>query len=362
MNAELVPAYTQAPAIRQWTNEQLEMATRSFAKDCTTAELEVFVEACHRKNLDPWLGQIVAIKRKGEMIIQETIEGYRTIAERSGLYGGWQGPWWKSADGDWGEVWLGEGPPAAAKILVIRKDWTDPAPGVASWASNAQFYRDKQGVSQLVPIWKERPDEMLAKCAEVRALKRAFSKEFAVAGINTRELSDAQVVTIEARRAGLDNDARHALVSKVTGGRTDSTRDLTEEELIAVRAEVAAIGDYDEEPGYVDEDGVIHVPEPEAEQTGPGDNPESPERRPTPPPEVAEPSAPDDDKQPYIVQLGEWNRRATPEQRAWIHDWLRAHKIESGKPLKEYSFDDLGQIVLEVERRDRLGWPSGEPF
>lgn len=235
------------PALRQWTDEQVAMATRSFAADCNMAELEVFAEVAQRRQLDPWLGQIVAIKRGGKMIVQETAEGYRAGAERTGLYGGYRGPWWRTKDGPWDEVWLEDGYPAAAKILVIRKDWSEPAAGVAAWKSNAQFGRD----GKLHEIWKNRPDEMLAKCAEVRALRRAFSKELAALGFNVRDLTDAQVVTVEAKRAGLDDGGRHELIAEVTGGRTSSSTDLTDEETIEVRQEIARRATEAEEPPAV---------------------------------------------------------------------------------------------------------------
>lgn len=229
------------PAFKQWTPEQVEMATRSFATDCTMPELEVFAEVAARKGLDPWLGQIVAIKRGGKMIIQETEQGYLAVAERTGLYGGYRGPWWRTKEGPWDDVWLEDDYPAAAKILVIRKDWTEPAAGVAAWKSNVQFFRNKAGQAQIVDIWQNRPDEMLAKCANVRALRRAFNKELALAGISTRDMTDAQVVTLEAKRAGLDDDQRHAVIAEVTGGRTSSSTALTDDETIEVRQEIARI-------------------------------------------------------------------------------------------------------------------------
>lgn len=41
------------------------------------------------------------------------------------------------------------------------------------------------------------------------------------------EVRRAQMLVIKAREAGLDDDARHAVVSMVTGGRTESTKDVT---------------------------------------------------------------------------------------------------------------------------------------
>lgn len=220
-----------------WSAEQLEMMKRDLGLK-TDAHLEYFAQVATHKGLDPFLGEIVPVYRGDKLIIQETVEGLRTIAERSGLYGGFRGPQW-SADGfTWVDVWLDDkNPPAAARYWVIRKDWIEPAVGVARWSSSVQLDR-RTGKPQAGP-WSERPDEMLGKTAEVRALKRAFPKEFARAGVPVRDLSDAQVVTMEARQAGMDDDARHALVAEVTDGRTESTTELKDAEVLEVRQEVA---------------------------------------------------------------------------------------------------------------------------
>lgn len=235
--AELVPATPPAtvePA-GPWSGEQLEILKRDLGIK-TDEHLAYFAQVATHKGLDPFLGEIVPVYYGGDMVIQETVEGLRTIAERSGLYDGYRGPFWCGPDLQWKEVWLADESPAAARYEVLRKDWSEPAVGVARWKSSVQLGRD--GKPQAGP-WRDRPDEMLGKTAEVRALKRAFPKEFARAGITVRDLSDAQVVTIEARRAGLDDDQRHALVAEVTDGRTESTRELTDDETLEVRAEVA---------------------------------------------------------------------------------------------------------------------------
>lgn len=234
-STQVVPAPPAAvePA-GPWSGEQLEILKRDLGIK-TAAHLEYFAEVARHKGLDPFLGEIVPVYYGSDMVIQETVEGLRTIAERSGLYDGFDGPYWCGPDLVWKEVWLADEPPAAARYFVRRKDWAELASGVARWKSSVQLGRD----GKPMPIWKSRPDEMLGKTAEVRALKRAFPKEFARAGVPVRDLTDAQVVTIEARRAGFDDDARHALVAEVTGGRTESTRDLTDEETLVVRAEVA---------------------------------------------------------------------------------------------------------------------------
>lgn len=232
---ELVPA---APATVEpagpWTGEQLEILKRDLGIK-TDGDLAYFAQRCTHVDLDPFRGEIVPVYYGGQMTIQETVEGLRTIAERSGLYDGYDGPYWCGPDLAWRPVWLADEPPAAARYFVRRKDWAEPASGVARWKSSVQL--DRNG--KPLPIWRDRPDEMLGKTAEVRALKRAFPKEFARAGVPVRDLSDAQIVTVEARRAGLDDDQRHALANQVSGGRTESTRNLSEDEVLEMRQEIA---------------------------------------------------------------------------------------------------------------------------
>lgn len=246
------------PTSASWSPEQLEVIRRSVAPGCTDEELAFFAQVCKHKGLDPFAGEIVAIQRwdskagRHVLVIQETVAGLRALAERSGLYNGQDPPAWCGPDARWVEVWLDtKTPPAAAKVAVYRKGWDRPTVGIARYASYVQL--DKNG--NPAGLWKTGPDFMLWKCAEAAALKRAFKHALADAGINARELSGPSRISMEAREAGLDDDARHALVARVTDGRTDSTRDLNDEEALEVRAEIARIRaevvDADPETGEI---------------------------------------------------------------------------------------------------------------
>ena len=149
-----------------YTTEQIQLLARTIAKDCTPDELALFIGQCKRTGLDPFARQIYAIKMDGRLTIQTSIDGCRLVAARSRQYAGQLGPLWCGDDGVWRDVWL-VGAPVAAKVAVLRHDFTEPCWAVAR----------SESYGRSTPIWKKMPDLMLAKCAEALALRRAFPQE-----------------------------------------------------------------------------------------------------------------------------------------------------------------------------------------
>jgi phage recombination protein Bet len=158
--------------------ESVDLIKRTVAKGCTDQELELFVRQCERTGLDPFARQIYAIKRydasvKAEVMqTQVSIDGLRTLAANTGEMAGQEGPFWCGPTGVWHDVWLEAEPPKAARVVVARiiPDGLAGFTGVALWDSYCQTKKDGTPTK----MWEQMGPEMLAKCAEALALRKAF--------------------------------------------------------------------------------------------------------------------------------------------------------------------------------------------
>lgn len=167
-----------------------DLIKRTIAKGSTDEELELFIHACKRTGLDPFMKQIYAVKRwsaadkREVMTMQTSIDGFRLIAERTGRYAPGAEP--KYHYNDKGELVSAT---SFVKKMTLDGTWHEIA-ATAFFDEYAQ--RKKEG--GLTQFWEKMPHVMLAKCAECLALRKAFPAE--LSGIYSfEEMAQASKVT-----------------------------------------------------------------------------------------------------------------------------------------------------------------------
>jgi len=155
----------QPAATTLYSRDQIETIKRTVAKGSTDHDLALFLEVCRARNLDPFTRQ-VHWTPKGIIC---GIDGFRAIADRTGRYV--PGP----------TVYETQGDKLVAAHVTIRKNvggtWFDVTESA---------YLSEYAAS--TPVWREKPRVMLAKCAEARALRRAFPAD--LSGLYAQEEMD----------------------------------------------------------------------------------------------------------------------------------------------------------------------------
>lgn len=176
-----------------WTTPQQAALVQLGIADAPKADQQVFMHVAQRSGLDPFARQIYLIGRKDKeapggkkWTIQTGIDGFRVMAERRPEYAGQTAPQWCDSNGQWFEVWLNrDAPPAAARIGVYRSDREQITWAVAHFWEFAQTKWD----GELNAMWKGKPANQIAKCAEAAALRKAFPQDFS--GLYISEEMDA---------------------------------------------------------------------------------------------------------------------------------------------------------------------------
>jgi phage recombination protein Bet len=150
--------------MEKFSEDEIALLGRTVCRGATPDELALFVATCRRTGLDPNARQIYWIQRAGRGTIQVSIDGQRSIAERTGEMGGLE-QHWCGDDGVWHDVWLPSTPPAAARTRVYRKGCSHPFTGIAKWSE----YSNPSGA-----LWRRMGALMLGKCSSSLALRCAF--------------------------------------------------------------------------------------------------------------------------------------------------------------------------------------------
>lgn len=187
------------------TTQQVDVVRRAVCVGANDAELEFFLATCKRVGLDPFARQIWFIKRPQKTLDsrgnevwldvgrpETSIDGYRTIAERTGEYGGQGDMLWCDDKGKWTDVWLAEGPPHAAKANIIRDTFKSPLINVALYREFCPKYKN----DKVPEMWRKMGANQIAKCAEAGGFRRGFPRD--LSGLVT----DTEMEHVDAASAG----------------------------------------------------------------------------------------------------------------------------------------------------------------
>lgn len=231
--------------------KQLDLIRRTVASDTTPAEFEQFIHICRAVNLDPLRRQIYCFvfskddAAKRQMTIVTSIGGYRSIADRTGNYR--PGPTelvldptlidldtnpkgishavatvYKFSHGDWHPVSETAYWDEFAPIIEEGDggfEWVDTGkkypPGHVK--AGKPMMRKKQ-VGEIKPVldpkkaqWRKMARVMIEKCAEAKALRRAWPDDFA--GLEVEDEID--------RRASMDLTATELADEAATAHRLE---------------------------------------------------------------------------------------------------------------------------------------------
>lgn len=176
------PAPAQLQVSREWES-QLDLVARTVAPGLTPEEFALFCHVARVRHLDPLQRQIHAVKRSSwdpeknafveKMTIQTGIDGYRSIANRTGQYM----PSKRLPQVD------GEG---TSNLRVTS--WVEKfSPNDSQWHEfgSTAYYREyvqtrknkQTGKVEPNQMWEKMPINQLTKCAEALALRRGWPEE-----------------------------------------------------------------------------------------------------------------------------------------------------------------------------------------
>ncbi len=178
-------------ALAAYSPDQVALLKRTIARETSDDELQLFVATARRLQLDPFAKQIYAVMRWDSraghkvMVIQISIDGQRSLADRTGNYVPGPAPTFAcNAAGD------------VVSATAYVKKWSHGEWHTVEGSAWFDEFCETTKDGQLTQMWREKPRVMIGKCAEAQALRRAFPAEMAGA-YNDAEVGDGDAVDAE---------------------------------------------------------------------------------------------------------------------------------------------------------------------
>lgn len=274
MTNEMTQHTGSALAVHQdqqfWTDQQMAALQQLGVATNSQGDLAVFFHQAQKSGLDPFKREIYMITRSGKPTIQTGIDGFYKIADRvtTKTRGTWgiSETYWCGQDGQWVDVWLQSGAPAAAKVIVERN-----GSKFTTVALTSEY-------TATGPMWKKMPARMIAKCAESLAIRKAFpedlsglftSDEMAQAENTAQPAQQRQQAAPTPSRDWLaeldqcDTAAKARELYEECSAAKELTKDIADQ--IVTAGKILAATEVKPEQGeeivdgeLIDQDGVIH--------------------------------------------------------------------------------------------------------
>jgi len=180
------------PLNQTFNDDQVKLIKSTIAKNATDDELQLFLYQAQKTGLDPLAKQIHFVKRGQQMTIQTAIDGFRAIAARTGQHAGTSDGIFDGVAKDKDSYGNPFERPEKASVIVkkIVQGLVTEFSATARWGE--YFPGAKQGF-----MWTKMPYTMLEKCAEAKALRKAFPED--LSGMYTNdEMQQADKKNIKA--------------------------------------------------------------------------------------------------------------------------------------------------------------------
>lgn len=174
--------------------KQLSLIQRTVAKDANPTEFDLFVEMCRARGLNPLVRHAYCFifhkndPKKRQMVVVVSREGQRAIAERTGSYRPDERAPRFEKDDSLKDPRTNPAGLISAEVSVYKHThggwfpvtevayYEEYAPLVPIWENGERT--DKLHLDPKKDGWRKMPRIMLAKCAEMAALRKAFPDDF----------------------------------------------------------------------------------------------------------------------------------------------------------------------------------------
>lgn len=222
------------------TSSQIALVRRTVAKDANETEFDLYIEMCRTRGLNPLLKHCYCFvfhkgdPKKRQMVIVVSVDGQRHLAERTGQYRpDDRPPRYETRPVTDEDRATNPAGLISAEVSVYKHShgaWY-PVPAVAYWDEAAPLTEiwdagAPTGKFRLDPKkdgWRKMPRLMLAKVAEMAALRKAFPDDFS--GLyGEEELDRGEVLDLSPSEIA-DSAEQKARLELIGGGGQSLTID-----------------------------------------------------------------------------------------------------------------------------------------